>query len=276
MAFTRNEFLKLTGMTGLAASVSPLQAMNFSDGIAVKLNLGLASYTLRNFNIDYVVSVCKKLELNSVSLKSFHLPLDSTPEKIKEVTGKIREAGIDVYGAGVIYMKTEQEVLNAFAYAKHGGFKMIIGVPDHSLLPFVNDVIKDGDIKLAIHNHGPEDKLYPGVDAVHAKIKYLDSRIGYCIDIGHVTRNGQDAAAMIKKYKDRLFDIHMKDVNAGTGEGAPVEAGHGVINIPDVLKALKKIMYTGSVAFEYEKDGEDPLAGLAESVGYVRGILKMI
>ena len=263
-------------MTGLAASMAPLEAIHSLDGIGAKLNLGLASYTLRNFNVDYVISVCKKLELKSVSLKSFHLPLDSNPEKIKEVTEKIRNNGIDVYGAGVIYMKTEQEVLNAFAYAKHGGFKMIIGVPDHSLLPFVNDVVKEGDIKLAIHNHGPEDKLYPGVGAVHEKIKDLDSRIGYCIDIGHVTRNGQDAAVMIKKYKDRLFDIHMKDVDAKTGDGVPLEVGHGVINIPGVLKTLKKVAYTGTVAFEYEKDGEDPLAGLAESVGYTRGVLKMI
>ncbi len=173
-------------------------------------------------------------------------------------------------------MKTAQEVENAFAYASTAGLQMIIGVPEHELLPIANEQVKKYNIKLAIHNHGPGDERYSSVNDIYNKIKDLDKRIGFCIDIGHVQRIKENPVAMIEKYKDRLYDMHMKDVNKDTSDGVPVEIGRGIIDIPGVIKALSKINYTGNVAFEYEKDGDDPLAGLAESVGYVRGVMKMV
>lgn len=276
MNITRNEFLKLAGLTGLTAAIPAGSMANEFKNTPVQLKLGLASYSLRNLKVDEVIKICKRLELKSISLKSHHLPLESSAEDIKSVTGKFRDGGINVYGVGVIYMKTEQEVLKAFDYAQLAGVEMIVGVPNYELLSFVNDIIKDRNIKLAIHNHGPEDKMYPSVDNVYEKIKDLDKRIGFCIDIGHVIRNAQDPAAMLKKYKDRLFDMHMKDETKAELEGKPTEIGRGIIDIPKVIKTLGKINYTGVVAIEFEKDGDEPLSGLAESVGYIRGIMKMI
>ena len=75
---------------------------------------------------------------------------------------------------------------------------------------------------------------------------------------------------------DRVHDIHIKDEDKADPSGEPVEVGHGVIDIPGFLKMLLEENYNKIVSFEYEKDGQDPLAGLAESVGYVRGVLKVI
>ncbi|HUT44934.1 MAG TPA: sugar phosphate isomerase/epimerase, partial [Sedimentisphaerales bacterium] len=132
------------------------------------------------------------------------------------------------------------------------------------------------DIKVAIHNHGPTDKVYPTPASVYEKIKDLDKRIGLCNDIGHTMRAGVDPAESVKKYADRLLDVHIKDVSAANKDGSAVEAGRGVIDIPKFLKTLIKIDYDGIVSFEYEKDAKDPLAGLAESVGYVKGVLAAI
>ena len=240
-----------------------------------KLRLGLASYTLRKFNVDEVIKISKRLGLSSLALKSMHMPLESSPEDIKSVAGKIKSAGLSLYGAGVIYMKTKQEAEAAFGYASHAGLEMIVGVPNHELLSLVNDLVKKHNIKLAIHNHGPGDDLYSSPNDVYARIKDLDKRIGFCIDIGHVVRIGQDPVPMLEKYKDRLYDMHIKDMDKAQPDGKPVEIGRGVIDIPKVIKTLNKINYQGSVAFEYEKDGDDPVPGLAESVGYVRGIMRM-
>jgi sugar phosphate isomerase/epimerase len=219
--------------------------------------------------------MCKRVGLLNIALKSMHMPLESSAEDIKKVAAQFRSEGLNLYGAGVIYMKTAQEVENAFAYASHAGLEMIIGVPNHELLPLANEQVKKYNIKLSIHNHGPGDELYSSPDDVYNKIKDLDKRIGFCIDIGHVQRIKQNPITMIEKYKDRLYDLHMKDVNKDTGDGVPVEVGRGIIDIPGVIKTLNKIKYSGTVAFEYEKDGDDPLAGLAESVGYIRGVMKM-
>lgn len=276
MTYTRNEFLKLVGLSGLATLTTgsiPAAATNVQS---TDLRLGLASYTLRKFKLDEVIRMTKRVGLTNIALKDMHMPLDSSSEAIKQFASQIRSAGLNLYGAGVIYMKTAQEVENAFAYASNAGLEMIIGVPSHELLSLANEQVKKYNIKLAIHNHGPGDKLYSSVNDVYNKIKDLDKRIGFCIDIGHVQRIKENPIAMIEKYKDRLYDMHMKDVNKDTGDGVPVEIGRGIIDIPGVIKALNKIKYTGTVAFEYEKDGDDPLAGLAESVGYVRGIMKMV
>ncbi len=280
MKISRNEFLKAAGISA-AATLANISV--FASGMGgstpanqAAFNMGIASYTLRKFSLDEVIAICKRLGLNSVALKSMHMPLESSADDIRSMAAKVRNAGLRLYGAGVIYMKTGQEVEAAFNYASHAGLEMIVGVPNHELLPQVNELVKKTNIKVAIHNHGPGDDLYSSPHDVHARIKDLDKRIGFCIDIGHVVRIGQDPVGMIEKYKDRLYDMHMKDTDKAQADGKPVEIGRGVIDIPKVVRTLKKINYQGSVAFEYEKDGDDPVPGLAESIGYVRGIARMV
>ena len=278
MKYTRNEFLKLTGI-GISGAIPVAAAGSFINSPSVndvKLNLALASYTLRSFSLDDTIKMTLRLGLTNISLKAMHMPLESSADDLKKIAEKVRSAGLNLYGAGVIYMKTEQEVENTFAYASHAGLEMIVGVPNHDLLPLVNEKVKSTNIKLAIHNHGPGDKLYSSPVDVFEKIKGLDKRIGLCIDIGHVQRIGQDPVIMLERYKDRLYDMHMKDVSKASEEDTPVEIGRGIIDIPKVIKTLKKINYKGNIAFEFERDENDPLPGLAESVGYVRGVMKMV
>jgi sugar phosphate isomerase/epimerase len=173
-------------------------------------------------------------------------------------------------------MGNEKQVNDAFDYAKAAGMKVIVGVPQPEFLPLVNEKVRQYDIKVAIHNHGPTDKVYPTPASAYEKIKDLDKRIGLCNDIGHTIRAGIDPAESVKKYADRLLDVHIKDVSAANKDGSAVEVGRGVIDIPKFLKTLIKIEYDGIVSFEYEKDAKDPMAGLAESVGYVKGVLAAI
>jgi sugar phosphate isomerase/epimerase len=154
--------------------------------------------------------------------------------------------------------------------------EVIIGVPDHELLPLAEREVRELGIKLAIHNHGPGDLLYPTPRSVLDKVRSLDPRVGLCLDIGHCLRSRVDPAGTVEECAGRLLDVHLKDVTAATKEGAPVEAGRGVIDMPRFLRALIKVKYRGTASFEFEKDGKDPMPGLAESVGYVRGILTSI
>lgn len=276
MKFSRSEFLK-TGMLGLGSALMPASSVSSSEKSmpAETLNLGLASYTLRKLNLDDTIAVSKRLGLQKIALKSMHLPLNASADELKSMAAKVSAAGLQLYGAGVIYMKTQDEVLQAFSYAKNAGIPTIIGVPNHELLKFVEEQVKSSGIRLAIHNHGPGDDLYRSPDDVHARVKDLDKRIGLCIDVGHVQRIGQNPAEKIEKYKTRLYDIHLKDVDRNDEQGKPIEIGRGVIDIPAIIKALKKIGYQGTIAIEYEKDEQDPVPGLAESTGYTRAVIKM-
>lgn len=238
--------------------------------------LGLASYTFREFGLEETLAMTQRLALKRIALKSFHLPLDSSREKIEEIAAKVRRAGLDLYGCGVVYMKNRNEVNHAFEYAQAAGIKVIIGVPDPELLGLVNRKVKDYDIQVAIHNHGPTDKVYPTPESAYKRIQGLDRRIGLCIDIGHTQRAGIDPAESARKFADRLLDVHIKDVTAADKSGSTIEIGRGIIDIPRFLQTLDAIGYMGTAGFEFEKDGKDPLPGVAESVGYVRGVLAVL
>lgn len=238
--------------------------------------LGLASYTLRKFTLDQTLAMTQRVGLKYLCLKSFHLPLEAKPEEIAAAVAKVKAAGLVLYGCGVVSMGKPADVDQAFDYAKAAGMKTIVASPKPDLLPLIDEKVRQYDIQVAIHNHGPGDKTYPTPQSIYEKVRGLDKRIGICMDIGHTLRIGADPIESALKYADRLLDVHIKDVSAADPRGQTVEVGRGVIDIPGFLRALLKIKYCGVVSFEHEKDEKDPLAGLAESVGYVRGVLAVL
>jgi inosose dehydratase len=276
---SRRTFIKLAGLgvalgsvPGIARSAG-LTAASAGTATQTVPILGLASYSFKNFSLTQMIQMAKRLNFTYLSLKDSHLPLKSSKEDIAKAVAEISAAGLTVYAVGVIYMTTEAEVHQAFDYAKAAGAKIIIAAPEHELLPLVEKKVKEYDLKVAIHNHGPNDKRFPSPESVYEKVKPLDARIGLCLDIGHTTRIGIDPSASAEKYFDRLFDIHIKDVSKGTAEGTTVEMGRGVIGIPKFIKTLVRLNYAGIASFEFEKDKADPLPGVAESVGYARGVI---
>ena len=280
---SRRDFFKLAGVAGSALAVGsafgrPCFAAEASSQAEKKATfaLGLASYTLRKFDLDQTLAMTKRVGLTHICLKSFHLPLDATAEQIAAAVAKVKQAGLDLYGGGVITMKTDQDVNQAFDYAKAAGMRTIVGAPLPDVLPLVNEKVKQFGIEVAIHNHGPGDKVYPTPESVYQKVEKFDKRIGLCIDVGHTLRIGADPVADVERFADRLLDLHIKDVSAAAPEGQTVEIGRGVIDIPALLRTLLKINYCRVASFEHEKDENDPLAGLAESVGYIRGVLSAI
>jgi len=246
------------------------------NNTAIPFELGIASYTFREFSLEDTIAMTARLDIKNLCLKSMHMPLDSSPEEIKSMAARVREAGINLYGGGVIYMSSAEEVENAFTYARNAGMQVIVGVPEHDLLELCNRKVKESGINLAIHNHGPGDKKYPTPESAYRLIKNMDPGMGLCVDIGHTARIGEDPIADTARFMDRVHDIHIKDEDKADADGQTIEIGHGVIDIPGFLKMLLEKNYSKVVSFEYEKDGKDPLDGLAESVGYVRGVLKML
>lgn len=241
-----------------------------------RIKLGLASFTFREFGLDDTISMTRRIGLKYIALKSFHLPLESTKEEIIAAAEKVREGGLDLYGCSVVVLKNEGEVNQVFEYAKTAGMKMIVAQPESNLLDLINKKVQDYNLMFAIHNHGPEDKNFPSPPVTYEKIKMLDPRIGLGIDVGHAKRSGLDPAECILKCQKRLLDIHIKDIRTVTEAIDPIEVGRGILDVPGILNSILKIKYSGIVSLEYEKDGKDPFPGVAESIGYIRGILSVL
>lgn len=274
---TRRNFLQ-TGILGVAATtliniptVLAAPAKSYVAG-EDSFKLGIAGYSFVNFNLDESLKMMKKVDVHYLCIKDFHLPFKSTAEEIAAFHAKLKDNNVIGYAVGPIYTKTKEEIDKAFDYAKRVGVDLLIGIPAHADLEYVAQKTKEYNIRYAIHNHGPEDKLYPNAESIYNRIKNLDQRVGICFDMGHNKRDGRDSVVDLQKYSKRIFDMHLKNVTEAANKGTTCELGRGVIDIPAFVKMLRKVNYKGSCSLEYEKDMKDPLAGIAESVGYFKGV----
>ena len=238
-----------------------------------QFSVGMAGYTFVNFDLDKTLEIMEKCDVKYLCIKDFHLPLKSTDEEIAAFHAKLQSKGVTGYAVGPIYMRSKEEVDNAFEYAKRVGVKLIVGVPNYELLPYVDRKVKEYDFQYAIHLHGPDMPLYPDADDVWNNVKDLDARIGMCLDVGHDTRNGKDPVKDLEKYHTRVFDIHIKDVTGPTKAGYSVEIGRGIIDFPAFVNMLRKVGYSGVCSLEHERNMKDPFLGIAESIGYFRGVI---
>lgn len=235
--------------------------------------LGIAGYTFHKFDLETTLKTMKRADVKYLCIKNFHLPLNSTDQEIKDFHAKLADYGVEGYAVGPLYMDSEAKIDEAFEYAKRVGVNTIVGVPTYELLSYVSDKTKEYNIKYAIHLHGPDIDRFPDADDVWNSVKDLDPNMGMCLDIGHDRRNGKDPVADLKKYKSRIFDIHLKDVTAAAKEGYSVEVGRGILDIPSFIKMLRKVDYQGVVSLEHERNMDDPFMGIAESIGYFRGVV---
>jgi inosose dehydratase len=238
------------------------------------LKVGVASYTLRKVPLDVCIKDIQRTGLKYVSIKDMHLPFNTTAQQRKEIAQRFKDAGITPLSCGNVGMKNDEaSIRTAFEYARDIGLPTIVCAPPKEALPILDKMVKEFDIKIAIHNHGPEDKTFPSPNEVWDAVQPYDKRVGLCIDVGHCARAQVDPVDAIVKYRERLYDMHLKDISNTTPKGGPVEVGRGVLNIQGMLESALKIHYPYLLSFEYEKNDDDPLPGLMECVGYTHGIL---
>ncbi|WP_026950494.1 sugar phosphate isomerase/epimerase family protein [Algoriphagus mannitolivorans] len=239
-----------------------------------QFKVGIAGFTFARFDLDKTLETLKALDVHYLCIKDFHLPMNSTDAEIAAFHEKLKAHGVTGYAVGPIYMRSVEEVDRAFAYAKRVGVKLIVGVPNVELLPYVEKKVQEYDFKYAIHLHGPDIQIYPDADDVWKHTKDLDPRMGMCLDIGHDTRNGKDPVADLEKYHTRVFDMHIKDVTGPTKLGYSLEVGRGIIEIPSLVRMIRKVGYTGVCSLEHERNMDNPFMGIAESLGYFRGVIE--
>lgn len=244
---------------------------------APSFTLGVATVSLKSLPLDNMVAAVKRVGLDKISLHRAHSPWENQLGQWKEIADKIRAAGVTPLCCGVLYLRNDEAAMRRMMdYVKTLDVPLFSCSPEPAALPLLEKLVKEYDLRAAIHNHGPEDKSWPSVAGVMTAIGPLDARIGLCLDVGHCYRSREDPVAMIHRCASRLYDVHLKDTVAAVGDhkDTPVEMGRGKLDLRAMLGALAGIGYRGAAWHEYEKDPNDPVPGLAESVGYVHGLLR--
>jgi sugar phosphate isomerase/epimerase len=243
---------------------------------AAPIHLGLASYTFRNFKRSQLIAFMKQLNLSDLNAKDAkdHLPLD--PEAEQVALADYAAAGIKLHAAGTIYFSKDDDadIRAKFDYSKRAGIPVIVaGDPTEETLPKIEKFAQEYNIRIAIHNHGPEDKLWPSPLDVLKAVRNMDPRMGCCIDVGHTARAGTDVVDAIQQAGPRLFNIHMKDLANFHDKESQVAVGEGIMPVRKMFEALMAMKYQGFVDLEYEIHADDPMPGVTSSFAYMRGVL---
>jgi sugar phosphate isomerase/epimerase len=215
----------------------------------------------------------KVFELNAKDVKD-HLPAVAQEEAA--AIADYAAAGIKLHAAGTIYFEKNEDadIRAKFEYCKRAGIGVIVaGDPAVETLPRIEKFVKEYDIRFAIHNHGPEDKLWHSPLDVLKAVSGMDPRMGCCIDVGHTVRAGTDVVQAIREAGPKLHNVHMKDLTDFQSKESQVAVGDGIMPVRKIFEALVAIKYKGFVDLEYEIHPDDPMPGVISSFAYMRGVL---
>jgi sugar phosphate isomerase/epimerase len=265
-----------SALPAVALAAPNLASPAHETGKPSPIKLGVCSYTFRNFSREQMLGFLKQLNMSELNVKDVkdHLPADPEPETT--ALAAYQAAGIKLHAAGTLYFRKDEDddVRKQFEYCKRAGIKVIVaGDPTPETLPRIEKFVKEYDIRFGIHNHGPEDKVWPSPLDVLKAVKGMDPRMGCCIDVGHTVRAGTDVVEAIRQIGPRLFDVHIKDLTDFTAKESQVTVGDGIMPIREIFEALIAIRYGGFVDLEYEVHGDDPMPGVIGSLAYMRGVL---
>ena len=278
-SISRRTFLELTTLAA-AATAAPAsgsaQAVPES-GKPSPIKLGLASYTFRNFTRAQLIAYMKQLNITDLNCKDTkdHLPMEPTAEAA--AMADYAANNIKVHAVGAVYFQKDEDddIRSKFDYARRAGVKVIVaGDPAVATLPRLERFVKEYDIRIAIHNHGPEDKVWPSPYDVLRAVDRMDPRLGCCIDIGHAARAGANVPQAVRDAGPRLFNMHAKDLTDFSSKESQVAVGEGIMPIRGIFESLIAINYAGFVDLEYEIHGDDPMPGVIESFAFMRGVLR--
>ncbi len=272
----RRRFLTTAMATG-AVSRLPVWAQEYRIKGA-DLKLGIASYSFRKFTRAQAIQMTKELGTPYLNVKDFHLALDSSPEQIAAARQEFADAGITLVGIGNVSFSKDDpaDMRRKFEYAKHLGVPLIVCAPTPVTLPKLEPFVREFDIKIAVHNHGPEDPNFPTPQSVLKIVRDLDPRCGLCIDVGHTARTGVDVIQSIAEAGPRLLDMHVKDLADMRVKESQVAVGKGKMPIKGIFEQLIQMKYNGSVNLEYEINDANPMPGMKDSFNYMHGVLKTL
>src|SRR3984957_3800097 len=279
-ALSRRDFISSSALvaTSLVASKHAFPGVlpTPSSEAAAIIRLGLASYIFRNFNRAQLIGFLKQLHMSEINLKDVKDHLPSNPQQEAAALADYAAAGIKPHAAGTVYFEKNEDtdIRSKFEYCKRAGISVVVaGDPAPATLPRIEKFVREYDIRFAIHNHGPEDKLWRSPLDVLKAVEGLDPRIGCCIDVGHTVRAGTDVVQAIREAGPRLFNIHMKDLANFQNKESQVAVGEGIMPVRNMFEALIATKYAGFVDLEYEIHADDPMPGVIASFAYMRGVL---
>jgi sugar phosphate isomerase/epimerase len=262
----------LAGTAGLLAAAAHARA---SRGAEPELNVGIQLFSLRGYPVDVALRHARDLGFRFVEFYPGMYPLNSTPEQIAAMNKQLEELGLSISAHGVNgFGGNAAANRKVFEFAKAAGIRILGADPAPEAFASLDELVKEFDIRIAIHNHGPKHRYNKVIDVLQA-IENHDDRIGACADLGHYIRSGENPVEVIRLLKGRLYGVHLKDFQDMQEKTKGVILGQGHLDVPAVFAALEQVGFPadGALSLEYEENPQDPLADIRACLEAARSAL---
>lgn len=231
--------------------------------------MGIQSFSLREFDVDDALDHIADLGLRNVEFYSEHYPTNDDRDAIAEMDRKLAERDVILRAHGVNgFSDDHQANEQIFWFARMAGIRTITADPAPESFDSLEELVARFNIRIAIHNHGPEHR-YDTPDDVLDAVEGRDERIGFCADLGHYIRSGVDPVEATRRLGDRLYGVHVKDFASSGADAEETIIGEGMLDVEGFFHALKEVDFPadGALSLEYELNPDDPIddiqAGLA-------------
>jgi len=240
-----------------------------------RLTVGIQLYSLRGYPVETALRHARDMGFRVVEFYAGMYPLNSSAEAIAAMNERLASLGLTISAHGVNAFGGDA-VANrrVFEFAKAAGIRTLSADPAPESFASLDDLVKEFDIRIAIHNHGPRHRYDKVIDVLEAIEKH-DERIGACADLGHFIRSGEKPVEVIRALKGRLYGVHLKDFRDMQDKTKGVILGKGHLDVPGVFAALEQVGFPadGALSLEYEENPQDPLADIRECLEAARAAL---
>ena len=240
-----------------------------------RLDLGLQSYSLRNFSFDDTIAKMQQVGLHFVEFFPNHFPQNMTPQELAARQQKLADRQIQANAYGVCRLdKNEQRARELFGFCKRAGIGVITAGPTMDSFDLLDKLVAEYDIKIAIHNHGPGDKHWGRLKQLVDGTRDHHPHIGVCLDTGHLIRAGDDAVEAVRALGPRLHGLHFKDVSKDSDHDCIV--GQGRTDVVAFFAACKDVAFDGPCSLEFEIEPKNPMPGIAASLEAIRAAVARV
>lgn len=243
------------------------------------LPMGIQSYSLRAFSADEALKIIQEdLDLDYVEMFREHFPITTDKAAISAMKAKLKAHDLTLTAHGVqAFTADHAKNEDFFKFAAAAGFKNLSADPTPDSFDSLEKLVKQYDLRIAIHNHGPGHRYDKVTDCLKA-VEGRDTRIGFCADLGHFIRSGEDPVKLLLAMKGRVWGVHLKDFDAPKKDAKGVVLGKGLLDVAGVFKALKSIEFPadGALSLEYEENPKHPIGEIQECIAVAAKAAKSI
>lgn len=241
--------------------------------------LGLQAWTFKDYSFEETLQKMDSLGLRYVEafpgqriskVNKDEVGYDIGKEDIETIKNLLEKYDIEMVSMGIFGFEdvSKKELDSLFQFAHQMKLANIGMEPPMDMFPYISKLADKYQVKVAIHNHARPTQFWH-TDSILKNIEKGNGRLGSAADIGHWKDSGLNVVECLNKLKGHIIELHLKDINKEAANYLPhgvdpangdlnsrgvhdVPLGKGVINLPGVMKELKKQDFRGYMFIEHE------------------------